>query len=178
MIFPLKTMKTCWPTHNRQFFERTVLFIPFDLTIPVLETAATVFLRCQVSGWDWPDDWNKVLCPLARMILPLNSFLVRGKVLIGSTYGFRKLLPKLCFLALLFMLSSSALPGCLILHTLCLIHLSAWPPCHLRVALSVYPTYSCLLCFPSLCIYTGLWPSIGCITGRVFLPFYRHFTSM
>lgn len=35
----------------------------------------------------------------------------RGKVLTGSTYGFRKLLPKLCFLALPLLFSPTALSG-------------------------------------------------------------------
>lgn len=61
---------------------------------------------------------NKGTVSSRSVILPFNSFLNRGKVLIGSTYGFRDLLPKLCFLALLFLLSSPVLPGCLILsHT-------------------------------------------------------------
>lgn len=35
----------------------------------------------------------------------------RGKVLTGSTYGFRKLLPKLCFLALPLLFSPTSLSG-------------------------------------------------------------------
>ncbi len=35
----------------------------------------------------------------------------RGKVLTGSAYGFRKLLPKLCFLALPLLFSPVTLPG-------------------------------------------------------------------
>lgn len=92
---------------------------------------------------------RKVLCHLARMILPLNSFLVRGKVLIGSTYGFRKLLPKLRFLALLFMLSSSALPGCLILHTLYLISVSLTAMSLVCSPLGL-PRFSCLLFYYNL----------------------------
>ena len=49
-------------------------------------------------------------CVISRVgFFRLTASCSRGKVLIGSTYGFRELLPKLCFLALLFLLSSNTL---------------------------------------------------------------------
>ena len=69
--FHIKTTKTCWPTHNRQFFERTeILFLG---SFP-RNCCNSSFWNSQEVG-ELPDLWNKVLCHLVRLILPLNGFL-------------------------------------------------------------------------------------------------------
>ena len=69
--FHIKTTKTCWPTYNRQFFERTeILFLG---SFP-RNCCNSSFWNSQEVG-ELPDLWNKVLCHLVRLILPLNGFL-------------------------------------------------------------------------------------------------------
>lgn len=78
----------------------------------------------QLTAFSWLFLKTKVLRHLARLILPFNSFLCRSKVLTGSTCQLSSKCCTLCFLVLLFILSSTALPGYLILHTFCLISVS------------------------------------------------------
>ena len=145
--FHIKTTKTCWPTHNRQFFERTeILFLG---SFP-RNCCNSSFWSSQEVG-ELPDLWNKVLCHLVRLILPLNGFLVLGvkcrlvqpvQFSSNSSEYFAFLPYRSCFLQLLWRVL-------FILHTLCLLS-GSLTTMSLACSPIASPVPSYLLCFCKL----------------------------